>query len=312
MKHFLDKTRLAIRVAAGSLVVIMTMVAPPASAQDARTQALERALKQMESQVQALRNELNQMKSESAREAQKIMAIEEKTIQIEEKATHAKEYTRTAKEKAEHAIEMADILDKQADRKSHMLFFRGGFTHANDTRSGVSIQSMVAPVGAQEVAGREAWYVGAGFDWGLTKDAWGLAPKTSVASELMFEYKEFGQVAGNALANAPTQLAGGALNPIGVTVSQLTLTASPKIRFFEGSRFRPWVIPAGLGIHVLSPPSESITVLIPGVMFGAGADYRIWKNFFIGADARYHLTNGRTDGIRIDGVTAGGYLGIGF
>ena len=46
--------------------------------------------------------------------------------------------------------------------------------------------------------------------------------------------------------------------------------------------------------------------------FGAGIDYRIWKSFFVGADARYHLTNGRTDGIRIDGVTAGGYLGIGF
>lgn len=312
MKYFLDKTRLAVRVAVGSLVIVMATVAPQASAQDARTQALERALKQMESQLQTLRNELNQVKSESAREAQKVMAIEEKTIKIEEKASRTKEYTRTAQEKAEHAEEMANLTDKRLDRKTHMLFFRGGFAHANDTRSGVSIQSMVAPVGAQEVAGRDAWYVGAGFDWNLTRDAWGLAPKTSIASELMFEYKEYGQVQGNALANAPTQLAGGALNPIGVTVSQLTVAASPKIRFFEGSRFRPWIIPAGLAIHVISPPSESITVLMPGVMFGAGADYRIWKNFFVGADARYHLTNGRTDGIRIDGVTAGGYLGIGF
>ena len=98
----------------------------------------------------------------------------------------------------------------------------------------------------------------------------------------------------------------------GVNVSQFTLTASPKIKFFEGSRFRPWIIPAGLGIHVISPPSESITVLIPGVMFGIGADYRIWKNFFVGVDGRYHLTSGRTDGIKIDGMTAGGYLGIGF
>ena len=90
------------------------------------------------------------------------------------------------------------------------------------------------------------------------------------------------------------------------------MTAAPKIKFLEGYRFRPWIIPAGLGIHVISPPSESITVLIPGVMFGAGADYRIWKDFFVGVDARYHLTSGRTDGIKIDGVTAGGYLGIGF
>jgi hypothetical protein len=39
---------------------------------------------------------------------------------------------------------------------------------------------------------------------------------------------------------------------------------------------------------------------------------RIWKDFFVGVDARYHLTSGRNDGIKIDGVTAGGYLGIGF
>ncbi len=302
MKHFFDKTRLAVRVAVGSLVIVMATVAPPASAQDARTQALERALKQMESQLQALRNELNQVKSESVREAQKVMAIEEKTIQIEEKASRAKEYTRTAQEKAEHAAEMAELTDKRLDRKSHMLFFRGGFAHANDPRNGVSINSGGAG-GAGGVPDKDAWYIGAGFDWNLTKDAWGLAPRTSVASELMFEYKEFGSnVRANGLPPA------GA----GVNVSQLTLTAAPKIKFMEGSRLRPWIIPAGLGIHVISPPSESITVLIPGVMFGAGVDYRIWKSFFVGLDARYHLTSGRNDNIRIDGVTAGGYLGIGF
>lgn len=301
MKHFLDKTRLAVSIAAGSLAIVMATVAPQASAQDARTQALERSLKQMESQLQALRSELNQVKSESAREAQKVMAIEEKTIQIEEKASKSKEYTRTAREKAEHAIEMADILDKQAGRKSHLLFFRGGFAHADHSRNGVSILSSGAGTGGG-VSDKNAWYIGAGFDWSLTKDAWGLAPKTSVMSELMFEYKEYGStVTGNSLTASN-----------GVHVSQLTLAASPKIKFMEGSRFRPWIIPAGLAIHVISPPSSSITVLQPGIMFAGGADYRIWKDFFVGVDARYHLTSGRNDGIRIDGLTAGGYLGIGF
>jgi len=63
---------------------------------------------------------------------------------------------------------------------------------------------------------------------------------------------------------------------------------------------------------VISPPSESITVLIRGVMFGAGAGYRIWRDFFVGVGARYHLTGGRIDGVKIDGVTAGAYPGIGF
>jgi hypothetical protein len=47
-------------------------------------------------------------------------------------------------------------------------------------------------------------------------------------------------------------------------------------------------------------------------MFGVGADYQIWKNFFVGIDGRYHLTSGRNDGIKIDGMTAGGYIGMGF
>ncbi len=301
MKHFLDKTRLTVSAVAASLVMVMAMVAPPASAQDARTQALERALKQMEAQLKVLQSELNQVKSESAREAQKVMAIEEKTIRIEEKASQAKEYTRSAHEKVAHAIEMADVLDQQSGRKSRLLFFRGGFAHADHSRNGVSIQSSGAGTGGG-VADKNAWYVGAGFDWGLTKDAWGLAPKTSVMSELMFEYKEYGStVAGNSLTSNN-----------GVHVSQLTLAASPKIKFMEGSRFRPWIIPAGLAIHVVSPPSSSITVLQPGIMFAGGAEYRVWKDFFVGLDARYHLTSGRNDGIKIDGLTAGGYLGIGF
>jgi Tfp pilus assembly protein FimT len=293
MIHYLDKAELVVRVAIGSFITVIVMAAPPVFAQDVRTQALEQALKQMERQLQALRSELNQVKSDTAKEAQKVIAIEEKTIKIEEKASRTKEYTRTAQEKAEHAIEMADIIEKRMDRKSHMLFFRGGFAHSDHSRTGVSLTG---------TPDKNAWYVGAGFDWGLTKDAWGLAPRTSVASELMFEYKELGQ---NVQGNSPT-------TGYGVNVSQLTLTAAPKIKFLEGSRLRPWVIPAGLAIHVISPPSAAITELVPGIMFGGGIDYRIWKSFSVGLDARYHLTGAKYDNIKIDGVTAGGYLGIGF
>ncbi len=293
MSHYLNKAKLVFRVALGSLITVIVIAAPPVFAQDVRTQALEQALKQMERQLQALRSELNQVKSDTAKEAQKVIAIEEKTIKIEEKANSTKEYTRTAQEKAEHAIEMADIIEKRMDRKSHMLFFRGGFAHSDHSRNGVSLTG---------TPDKNAWYVGAGFDWGLTKDVWGLAPRTSVASELMFEYKELGQ---NVQGISPT-------TGYGVNVSQLTLTAAPKIKFLEGNRLRPWVIPAGLAIHVISPPSAAITELVPGIMFGGGIDYRIWKSFSVGLDARYHLTGAKYDNIKIDGVTAGGYLGIGF
>ncbi|MDO8438532.1 MAG: porin family protein [Nitrosomonadaceae bacterium] len=292
MKHFLDKTRLAVRIAASSLAIVIATIAPHASAQDARTQALERSLRQLEASLQALRSELNQVKSESAREAQRIIKIEEMATSVEKRQTQEAQ-------KVTNVAEKTDLLEARSNHKHNMLFFRGGFAHADHVRNGVSTNSSAYPGG---LPGQSAWYIGAGFDWNLTRDAWGLAPRTSVASELMFEYKEFGQnVTGNGLNAHP-----------GVNVSQLTLTAAPKIRFLEGSKIRPWIIPAGLGIHVISPPSESITVLLPGVMFGTGVDYNIWKNFFVGLDARYHLTSGRNDGIKIDGVTAGGYLGIGF
>jgi hypothetical protein len=140
-----------------------------------------------------------------------------------------------------------------------------------------------------------------------------MMPGAQIYAELMFEYKNFSdRVLGNALANNPTILAGGALNPRSVTVSQFTLTAAPKIKFMEGSKLRPWVIPMGLAMHVVSPTTESITYLVPGVMFGAGIDYNIWKDFFIGIDGRYQLTAGKSDGVKVDGMTAGGYIGIGF
>ena len=288
MKYFLDKTRVCIGVAVSSLVIVLAVAVPQASANGADTSELEEKMRRLEEQLRAIQNEMERVKNEAALEAEHVN-------QVEEVAAHA------------------DDLAVQANRKSRMLFFRGGFTHAMQGRHGSSITSNVVPLGAQDTADENGWYVGAGVDFGLTDNLWGYLPKTDVSGEIMFEYKQFANdVQGNALANIPTQLAGGTLNPRDVTVSQFTLTASPKIKFMAGSKFRPWVIPAGLAIHVFSPTSESITYLTPGVMFGAGADYNIWKDFYIGIDGRYHLTAGKSDGVRVDGMTAGGYVGIGF
>ena len=295
MKYFFDKSRLAASATVGSLVIALAVAAPQAWANgasgtdDASTRALEQKMKLLEDQLRAIQNEMDQVKSRAAQEEQHVM-------EVEEKAAHA------------------DDLALKASRKNHMLFFRGGYANAFDGRNGVTIQSNVVPVGAQDTASTDGWYVGAGIDFGLTNDLWGLLPNTDVYGEIMFEWRKWGTAQGNALANAPTQLAGGALNPRGVTVSQFTLAASPKIKFMAGSKIRPWIIPAGLAFNVISPPSESITVLSPGVMFGAGIDYNIWKDFYIGIDSRYHLafSDNNSNGVNIDGLTAGGYVGMGF
>lgn len=290
MGLFLQKEKLIVsNFISGFFLIALAAIAPQALAYDATTQRIE----ELKHKLQEIQNELDQVKSEAIHEKEVIRQREKVTTAVQEE---------------KEATLVKDHLDHK-----HLLFFRGGFTHAMQRRNGASIQSNVAPVGAQDIADRDGWYIGAGFDFSLTNDLWGLLPRTEVMSELMFEYKEFAHnVKGNALANIPTQLAGGALNPRSVTVSQFTLTASPKIKFMEGSKIRPWIIPAGLAIHVISPASESITYLNPGVMFGAGVDYKLWKDFYIGLDGRYQLTAEKADGVKVDGLTAGGYLGIGF
>ena len=305
MKNLLNKVRLASRITAGSFFMVAAMAAPQALAHDV---AAER-IKQLEQSLQAIQVELQRMKSESAQAAQKVKSIEQTTSQTEQKI-NSLEVRKAAL--VERVDPLSEHIGSDITEKTRMLHFRGGFTHAMNQRNGASIQSVVAPIGAQDQAGKDGWYVGAGIDWGLTRNMWGLMPKTTVFAELMFEYKQFGNsVQGNALANAPTILVGAPQNPLNVTVSQFTLTAAPKIKFFEGSKVRPWIIPAGLAIHVMSPASEAITYLAPGIMFGAGIDYNIYKDFFIGIDGRYQLVN-KTDGLNLSGMTAGGYVGIGF
>ncbi len=197
--------------------------------------------------------------------------------------------------------------------KDNMVFFRGGYNFGNDSRGGnVALtgagtgtwvdgngSSGDALVGDNPVSS-DAWYFGAGFDWSINDNLFGMMNGTEVAAELMFDYKEFSDKTNSVVTGQ------------GVTVNQLTLAASPKIKFLKGSAFRPWLIPAGFEISVISPPSGSVTVLNPGMMFGAGADYKIWKDIYVGADARYHYSADNIDGVNTDGVSAGGYLGLGF
>ena len=192
MKYFFDKMQSTAAVSAASLAVVISVAAPAASAQDARTQALEQQLRQLETSLRAVRNELEQVKAESARDAQRLMQIEQKSTSIEKRQV-------VEAQKVAKIEETAASTRRILDSSPHMLFFRGGYARSNDLRNGVSIQSGgIGGAGGQ--ADRDAWYIGAGFDFNLTNDVWGLIPSTSLVSELMFEYKEFGtRIAGNAL-----------------------------------------------------------------------------------------------------------------
>lgn len=299
------KSKLALGFAAisvaGAFVAPQAIAGSKAEVGNSKVQALESQVNQMADMLRSMQAELDAVRAEANRPAPVAAAP----------APAAKK------------------------SKDNMVFFRGGFASMDQKRNGVSITSDVAGnqlglglPGGQ--ADKDAWYIGAGFDFSVTDDVWGIAPNTEILGELMFEYKEFASnVQGNLLTQQPTSIAGPTLAAIGaipgsaipglaggatrnVTVNQLTVTAAPKVKFMKGSDFRPWIIPVGFAMHVVSPPSESITVLNPGIMFGAGADYRLWKDIFVGFDGRYHLTGSAADGVNTDGFTAGGYLGLGF
>ena len=228
----------------------------------------------------------------------------------------------SADEMADLKARIARIEQQEAEKVTkdggNMVFFRGGFARNNDDRYGDILTDTQGGLGLvdQKNGSKHGWYVGAGLDLNLSDDLFGLHDSIEVLGEIMFEYKEFdkqrqdlnplGTLLNTTLANVPTPGAGS------VTVSQFTLTASPKVKFMKGSRFRPWIIPVGLGIHVISPPSDGVTVLKAGMHFAAGADVRVWNNIYVGADIRYNLIFGSIDGVELDGFTTGAYAGFGF
>lgn len=304
----IDKTKLALGIAAATVTVAGVLVSPQAMAAKkakAHHHAVEAAsvgvnskVDALEAQMQAMQAEISRLRAEAGRP--RVSAESAKVQELDQWMASVKSAPKESKRS-----------------KDHMLFFRGGYSHSNNQRGGTLDPQVLGA--AQNINGtiagpiddKDAWYMGAGFDFNLDDNLFGLMDNTEVLGELMFDYKQLGE---RKLNGIWTPMAGvtAATNTQSATVSQFTLAASPKIKFMKGSAFRPWLIPVGFEVNVISPPSDAITVLSPGMQFGAGADYKIWKNLYVGADARYHLTTGNLDGVNTDGVTAGGYLGIGF
>ena len=298
----INKTKLALGIAAATLTMTGALVSPQAMAHSKAERVAEAASHKadaLEAQLQAMQAELSRLRAETSRhgssaEAGKIQELDQWM----------------------NSVKSAPKESKKS--KDNMVFFRGGYGHANDQRGGTLDPTNNPLLGVGDKNGqligpiddRDAWYFGAGFDFSVNDNLFGLMPNTEVLAELMVDYRQLGERKRNGLSFAVGPVP--AVNTQTATVNQATVAASPKIKFFKGSAFRPWLMPVGFEINVISPPSDAITVLNPGMQFGAGADYKIWNNIYVGADARYHYSADDIDGIRTDGVTAGGYLGLGF
>lgn len=306
------KTKLVLSIATVALTMGAALVSPQAMAHKAKKSHHHTSAQPSYSKVDALESQVRMMQEQIAAltaaqtTAAPVAAVD--TAKVEEL------------DQWMASVKAAPVIEKTKD---NMMFFRGGYAHANATRGGTLDPTTIGTAGNRNglangpITDKDAWYMGAGFDFSLNNNLFGLMDDTEVLAELMIDYKELGTrgyngISGN-LANV-VNIAGAGItaNSQRATVNQLTLAASPKIKFMKGSAFRPWILPVGFEVNVISPPSDAITVLNPGMQFGLGADYKIWKDIYIGADARYHQTLGSSDGVRTNGLTAGGYLGLGF
>ncbi|CAL1240691.1 MAP7 domain-containing protein [Candidatus Methylocalor cossyra] len=267
----------------------------------------ERRLRQMEDEISALRQELARSRSE------------------------VKAETREATEKLEAQRQQFEqqLAEEKAHEQTHhdLLFFRGGYAQLEHARGNELLtgNNTLAGLTGTPNPGKsgEGWYVGAGFDHRLTDDLWGITDMAALDGEVMFEYQNFGANT-NSFVNAQLAALGLPTKGIKNQVTQFTLTASPKIKFNNLGIFRPWIIPFGLSINVVSPPSSGVTVLNPGLMLGTGMEVNLWKDLWAGIDFRYQFTggdlsykyqaNGTTilNRVNTDGLTTGAYIGFGF
>jgi opacity protein-like surface antigen len=187
--------------------------------------------------------------------------------------------------------------------KGNQVSFRGGFAGLTSGR-GCEVFTDVYTCGNNANSG---YYIGAALDLLLSKDLWGMMNGVSALGEIGVEFKRFD--------SNTTIVAASALTAVGpqnqVQVTMLTVDVAPKLKFMEGSAFRPWIIPIGLDFHVISPPSNQTNYLDIGIQFGAGVEYQVWKEFKVGLDGRFHLAANQTNTVNNFG-TIGPYIGIGF
>ena len=196
----------------------------------------------------------------------------------------------------------------------NMVFFRGGWAGLVNDRGNEIFTDVENTFGTGSSNDRSnGYYVGAGLDLVLSRDVWGMMSGVWALGEIGVEFKRFDskKVSQAVPSTARTAFGTTTVRKRKVQITMLTVNVAPKIMFMEGSRFRPWIIPAGLDFHVISPPSNDTTVLDIGVQWAVGAQYRIWKAIHLGVDGRFHLATGQTDTTNNFG-TAGAYLGIAF
>ena len=306
-----NKNKLCLGVALATVTMAAALVSPQAAAKHkvakhkaaaahAHTYAAPSKLDLLEAQLRATQDEVASLRAQvgsnapvAVADAQKVQELDARIATVESKEATHKEH-----------------------HKNHMIYFRGGYA-GNDssmvatTNAAGGSNGGLYPLPGTNKGQSDGWNFGAGIDLSLSNNLFGLMDKTEFLGELDLNYVDVGSFK-SGLTN--TLLGTAALNGTYASQSMFRITAAPKIKFFEGSKLRPWIIPTGFTLNVISPPSQAnaITELMPAMHFGAGVDYNLWKSIYIGTDIRYNMAFGTLNGTNVNGLTAGGSVGFGF
>jgi len=273
--------------------------APTARTMERQIQSEKRAISKEDARISNLENELTDLRSQLSAQKAADADVAAKQTQLE----------------SQFAAEAA-----KESQKNNLVFFRGGFAQTAQARNqNNETWGTLNAVGAGAAttttsSSNNGWYAGAGFDFRVSDDFFGASDLVALDAELMLNYMNYGNVvtsAGNTSVKS--------------TANQVQVSASPKIKFnMLDGKLRPWVLPAGFSLNVISPPSTGVTVLAPAVLLGTGIEYNVWNNIWMGADFRYQFagngvnTSGTINGVSyntitpVGGLMTGAYIGAGF
>ncbi len=213
------------------------------------------------------------------------------------KAGHADACTEHADGASTH---LAEVLAEGTTPTGNRVFFRGGYAGLTSDRAGELVTDLHSGLND----GKSGYYMGGGADLMITRDLWGMMDGTALVGEIGLEFKRFSS---ESVPNLDAPFGG----PATVQLTMFTVSVAPKVKFRQGTDFQPWLIPGGLDFHVISPTSSQINYLDIGVQFGGGAEYRVWKELWVGADSRFHLAGNQTNTVN-NFWTVGGYMALGF
>ncbi|MGH8469314.1 MAG: coiled-coil domain-containing protein [Gammaproteobacteria bacterium] len=288
-------------VVAGLVLPAVASVYPQTAAAQDRMGEVQNRMQELQDEVRALQQELQDIRAVDDAQQKQMQDMEaQDTSQLKQ---------------LEDRVTTAEAAGPAKRSHKNLVFFRGGYTdYVDDARGFESFTDTHDVDGLGQLLGfplNEAeggWYVGAAIEHSLTDDLWGIWPQTEALGEISLEYKNFGSedavlVVPSAECSLLTDASHfAALEPDGSclitgdqAITMFTVSASPKIKFMQGSKLRPWIIPAGLDFHVISPPSDAATYLDVGVQFAAGLEYEIIPGIKFGVDGRYHLVANISD-----------------